>query len=376
MADTGFKAGLEDVVALTSDLCFIDGKEGRLVYRGYDAVDLSEQATFEEVVFLLWNGDLPSRSQLGDFTKELGQNRKLNPAVEQLLISLPKDTAPMDALRTAVSLAGIYDPDGGSMDPAANHRKAVRLVSQIPTIVATFERVRQGNAVIAPDPNLPLAENFLWMLNGKKPSAQHAKAFDAALTLHADHELNASTFSARVTAGTLSDIYSAITSAIGTLKGPLHGGANEQVMRMVDDIGSLENVQNWLDRAFQEKRKIMGFGHRVYKTDDPRAVVLRRLSREMSETAGTMEIFNRLEAIGSYVREQKHLHPNVDFYSGSLYRMMGIPVDIFTPVFAISRIAGWTAHVLEQYSNNRLIRPRAEYTGPTHLTVKPMDQRA
>jgi citrate synthase len=242
-------------------------------------------------------------------------------------------------------------------------------------MVAAFERIRTGLAVIPPDPELPLAENFLWMLTGNKPSAQHAKAFDTALILHADHELNASTFSARVTAGTLSDIYSAITSAIGTLKGPLHGGANEQVMRMVDEVGSIENVRPWLDRAFEEKRKIMGFGHRVYKTDDPRAVVLRRLSKEMSETAGNTEVFDRLEAIGNYVREQKHLHPNVDFYSGSLYRMMAIPVDIFTPVFAISRISGWTAHVLEQYRNNRLIRPRADYTGPTHLTVKPLADR-
>lgn len=375
MADTGFKAGLEDVVALTSDLCFIDGKEGRLVYRGYDAVDLSEYATFEEVVFLLWYGNLPNAGQLKTFLRELGDSRQLDPAVERLLASLPKTTAPMDALRTAVSLAGIYDPDGDAMEPEANQRKAVRLVAQIPTMVAAFDRMRKDLPVIAPDRDLALADNFLWMLTGKRPSGQNAKAFDTALILHADHELNASTFSARVTAGTLSDIYSATTSAIGTLKGPLHGGANEQVMRMVDEIGSLDNVRPWLDQAFQEKRKIMGFGHRVYKTDDPRAVVLRRFSREMSQTQGTMDIFNRLEAIGDYVREQKHLHPNVDFYSGSVYRMMEIPVDVFTPVFAISRIAGWTAHILEQYHNNRLIRPRAEYTGPTHLTVKPIAER-
>ncbi|MCL5066669.1 MAG: citrate synthase [Firmicutes bacterium] len=375
MADTGFKAGLEDVVALTSDLCFIDGKEGRLVYRGYDAVDLSEHATFEEVVFLLWYGNLPNAGQLKTFLRELGESRQLDPAVERLLASLPKTTAPMDALRTAVSLAGIYDPDGDAMEPEVNQRKAVRLVAQIPTMVAAFDRMRKDLPVIAPDRDLALADNFLWMLTGKRPSGQNAKAFDTALILHADHELNASTFSARVTAGTLSDIYSATTSAIGTLKGPLHGGANEQVMRMVDEIGSLDNVRPWLDQAFQEKRKIMGFGHRVYKTDDPRAVVLRRFSREMSQTQGTMDIFNRLEAIGDYVREQKHLHPNVDFYSGSVYRMMEIPVDVFTPVFAISRIAGWTAHILEQYHNNRLIRPRAEYTGPTHLTVKPIAER-
>lgn len=375
MAETEFKAGLEDVVALTSDLCFIDGKEGRLVYRGYDAVDLSEHATFEEVVFLLWHGKLPDRDQLTMLQKELAAQRSLAPAVRNLLATLPKATLPMDALRTAVSLAGIYDPDGDAMDQEANHRKALRLVAQIPTMVATFERMRQGRDVVEPDPTYSLAENFLWMLTGRKPSAQHAKAFDTALILHADHELNASTFSARVTAGTLSDMYSAITSAIGTLKGPLHGGANEQVMRMVDDIGSVENVEPWLEQAFEQKRKIMGFGHRVYKTDDPRAVVLRKISREMSETSGSMDVYQRLEAISGIVRDQKHLHPNVDFYSGSVYAMMGIPTDIFTPVFAISRISGWTAHVLEQYHNNRLIRPRADYTGPTHLTVTPLEQR-
>lgn len=375
MADTGFKAGLEDVVALTSDLCFIDGKEGRLVYHGYDAVDLAEHATFEEVVFLLWHGSLPDAKTLVAFEQELADNRSLNPSVSGLISWIPKNTPPMDVLRTAVSMAGVYDPDGDSMDRAANHRKAVRLVAQIPTMMAAYERSRNGQDVIAPDPDLPLAENFLWMLTGKRPLAQHAKALDTSLILHADHELNASTFSARVTAATLSDIYSAITSAVGTLKGPLHGGANEQVMRMVDDIGTLDNVQSWLDQAFEAKRKIMGFGHRVYKTDDPRAVVLRRISQEMSESEGSMEVFERLEAIAAYVGDQKHLHANVDFYSGSLYRMMGIPIDMFTPVFAMSRIAGWTAHVLEQYDDNRLIRPRAEYTGPTHLTVKPVDQR-
>ncbi|MDA8204523.1 MAG: citrate synthase [Thermaerobacter sp.] len=375
MADTGFKAGLEDVVALTSDLCFIDGKEGRLVYRGYDAVDLAEHATFEEVVFLLWHGSLPDAKTLLAFQQELADNRTLNPSVSGLISWIPKNTPPMDVLRTAVSMAGVYDPDADSMDRAANHRKAVRLVAQIPTMMAAYERSRNGQDVIAPDPDLPLAENFLWMLTGKRPLAQHAKALDTSLILHADHELNASTFSARVTAATLSDIYSAITSAVGTLKGPLHGGANEQVMRMVDDIGTLDNVQSWLDQAFEAKRKIMGFGHRVYKTDDPRAVVLRRISQEMSESEGNMDVFERLEAIAAYVGDQKHLHANVDFYSGSLYRMMGIPIDMFTPVFAMSRIAGWTAHVLEQYDDNRLIRPRAEYTGPTHLTVKPVDQR-
>ena len=375
MADAGFKSGLEDVVALTSDICFIDGKEGRLVYRGYDAVDLAQHASFEEVVFLLWYGRLPNETELSALRRELAESSDPHSAVRDLIASLPVNTAPMDVLRTAVSLAGIYDPDGNAMDPEANHRKAVRLVAQIPTIVAYFEQSRHRREVLRPNPQLSLAGNFLYMLTGQNPSEQSVKALDTALILHADHELNASTFSARVTAGTLSDIYSAVTSAIGTLKGPLHGGANEQVMRMVDAIETLDNVRPWLDRAFAEKRKIMGFGHRVYKTDDPRAVVLRRISYEMGETAGTLTVYQLLEAIGAYVRERKQLHPNVDFYSGSVYRMMGIPADIFTPVFAISRIAGWSAHILEQYRNNRLIRPRAEYTGPTHLAYKPLAER-
>ncbi len=375
MADAGFRAGLEDVVALTSDLCFIDGKEGRLVYRGYDALDLAQHASFEEVVFLLWYGNLPNPTELSGLRRELAENSDPHSAVRDLIGALPASTAPMDVLRTAVSLAGIYDPEASAMDAEANHRKAVRLVAQIPTMVAYFEQSRQGREMLPPSPQLSLAGNFLYMLTGQKPSQQATRAFDTALILHADHELNASTFSARVTAGTLSDMYSAVTSAVGTLKGPLHGGANEQVMRMVDAIGTLDNVRPWLDRAFAEKRKISGFGHRVYKTDDPRAVVLRRISHEMGESLGDLTVYQMLEAIGTYVRETKYLHPNVDFYSGSVYRMMGIPADIFTPVFAISRIAGWTAHILEQYRNNRLIRPRAEYTGPTHLAYKPLAER-
>lgn len=375
MAEPGFKAGLEDVVAGQSAICFIDGKEGRLIYRGYSAVELSEKASFEEVVYLLWNGSLPNRSQLEALDAEIKANRSLGEPIKALLNSLPKDTSPMDALRTAVSLAGIYDPDGGKMDPEANRRKAVRLVAQIPTMVAHFDRVRQGKDAVAPDAGLSLAENFLYMLHGAKPSELEAGVFNTALVLHADHELNASTFSARVTAGTLSDLYSAITSAIGTLKGPLHGGANEQVMHMLKEIGSVENVKPWLEKAFSEKRKVMGFGHRVYRTEDPRATVLRRLSKELAEKAGDLKYFNMLREIESTITANKKLFPNVDFYSGSAYVSMGIPVEIFTPVFAMSRISGWTAHVLEQYSDNRLIRPRAEYTGPTHLNFVPLASR-
>ncbi|MBX5466316.1 MAG: citrate synthase [Firmicutes bacterium] len=375
MPEPGFKAGLEDVVAGLSAICFIDGKEGRLVYRGYDAVELAERASFEEVVYLLWNGDLPNRQQLDELDRALKASRNLPEPVKTVLASLPANTLPMDALRTAVSVAGIYDPDATRNDMEANRRKAMRLVAQLPTMVAFFERVRQGLAPVDPDPALSLAENFLFMLHGRPPKPLHAQVFNTALILHADHELNASTFSARVTAGTLSDMYSAITSAVGTLKGPLHGGANEQVMYMLEEIGSKERVAAWLEQALAEKRKIMGFGHRVYRTEDPRATVLRRLSRQVGEDAGDLHYYEMLREIETRLTAQKRLYPNVDFYSGSAYVLMGIPVEIFTPVFAVSRISGWTAHVLEQYANNRLIRPRAEYTGPTHREFVPLDQR-
>lgn len=371
----GFKAGLEDVVANTSEICFIDGHEGRLVYRGYNVADLAETTSFEEVVYLLWEGGLPNKAQLDAFKKELADASKLATPVLDLIRSYPKDTNPMDALRSAVSLAGIYDPDGGSMTPDANHRKAVRLVAQIPAMVAAFDRLRNGKGPIAPDPSLGLAGNFLYMLLGEKPKELHARVFNTALILHADHELNASTFSARVTAGTLSDIYSAITSAVGTLKGPLHGGANEQVMHMLEKIGTVENAKPWIAEALERKEKIMGFGHRVYRTEDPRAIILRRLSKQVGDDAGDLHWYEMLNEIRDSIMGNKKLYPNVDFYSGSVYFQMGIPTDIFTPVFAISRVSGWTAHVLEQYHNNRLIRPRAEYTGITHRDFVPLDRR-
>jgi len=375
MPEEGFKAGLEDVVANTSEICFIDGHEGRLVYRGYNAADLAETTSFEEVVYLLWEGDLPNRQQLDALKGELTGSAKLSQSVKDFLRSLPKDTLPMDALRTAVSLAGIYDPDGNSMEPAANHRKAVRLVAQVPTIVAAFDRLRHGQEPVEPDASLSLAENFLYMIHGERPKALHARVFNTALILHADHELNASTFSARVTAGTLSDIYSAITSAVGTLKGPLHGGANEQVMYMLGRIGTVANTKPWIEDALAHKEKIMGFGHRVYRTEDPRAVILRRLSKDVGEDANDLKWYHMLNEVREAIMSSKKLYPNVDLYSGSVYSQMGIPTDIFTPVFAISRVSGWSAHVLEQYSNNRLIRPRAEYTGPTHRDFVPLDQR-
>ncbi|WP_020374635.1 citrate synthase [Sulfobacillus thermosulfidooxidans] len=375
MSEVQFKEGLEDVVAGTSEICFIDGKEGRLVYRGYDVRDLAEQTTFEEVVYLLWEGNLPTREQLNQFTTTLRSMRPLAKPVYDLLVSVPSSTNPMDALRTAVSLAGIYDPDAGDNSYEANRRKAMRLVAQIPTMVASFERRRQGRVPIAPDSHLSLAENFLYMLHGKRPEEFPAHVFNTALVLHADHELNASTFAARVTAATLSDLYSAVTSAIGALKGPLHGGANEEVMVMLQEIGEVDHVDTWIDNALAQHKKIMGFGHRVYKTEDPRATILRQFSRQLGEQTGTIKNYQMLEAIRQTIQSKKPLYPNVDFYSGSVYAALGIPTELYTPVFAVSRIAGWTAHILEQYRHNRIIRPRAEYTGPSHRDFIPLDDR-
>ncbi|GIM47146.1 citrate synthase [Collibacillus ludicampi] len=376
MSNQTYKAGLEDVIAGVSEICFIDGDEGRLVYRGYDIHDLvNHQATFEEVVYLLWHGELPNKEQLDAITKDLKENRELHPELVNLLKSLPKDSTPMEVLRTVVSTASMYDPDNKDNSREANIRKATRLVAQIPTIVAYNERLRKGLDVIPPKKDNSLAENFLYMLTGKQPNPLEARAFNIALILHADHEWNASTFAARVTAATLSDMYSAITSAIGTLKGPLHGGANEQVMRMLLEIGEPEKAEEWVKNALANKQKIMGFGHRVYHTEDPRATHLRQMSKELGEREGQTKWFEMSQIIEKVVHEQKGLYPNVDFYSASTYYVMGIDVEIYTPIFACSRISGWTAHVLEQYSNNRLIRPRADYVGVKRRTYVPIEQR-
>ncbi|HEY8488139.1 MAG TPA: citrate synthase [Thermaerobacter sp.] len=368
-------AGLEDVVAGTSEICFIDGKEGRLVYRGYDVRDLAEHASFEEVVYLLWHGDLPNRAQLDAFVQQLRAAQTLPGQVLDLIQRIPPATHPMAALRTAVSYLGTLDPDQEDQSPEANLRRATRLVAQFPTLVAAIERVRQGKEPVAPRRDLPLAANFLYMLRGEEPSPLHAEVMNVALVLHADHELNASTFAARVVAATLSDMYSAITAAIGALKGPLHGGANEQVMRTLLAIGSPDKAEAWVKEALAAKKRIMGFGHRVYKTEDPRATILRRLSRKVAEAAGDTRWFEISQAVEKVVTAEKGLYPNVDFYSASTYYVMGIPFELYTPIFAVSRISGWTAHVLEQFANNRLIRPRAEYTGPTHREWVPLDQR-
>lgn len=374
--DGSFAAGLEDVVANTSEICFVDGHEGRLVYEGYDIHDLvNGNSSFEEVIYLLWHGKLPIRTELEDFTRSIATQRDLHPHVLAFLNEIPKDANAMEVLRTAVSFAGLYDPDNGDESMEANIRKATRLVAQIPTIVTAYERISKGLEPIKPDSGLSMAASFFYLLTGEKPDDFTEKAFNIALILHADHELNASTFSARVTAATLSDMYSAITSAIGTLKGPLHGGANEQVMKMLLAIGETDKAEVWISEALNEKKKIMGFGHRVYRTEDPRATHLRQLSREAGEKISQTKWFEISRIIERVVKEKKGLNPNVDFYSASMYYALGLPTHLFTPIFACSRISGWTAHVLEQYRHNRLIRPRADYTGPTHLTFVPLDER-
>jgi 2-methylcitrate synthase len=372
---TAVKAGLEDVVISTSDICFIDGHQGRLLYYGFDIDDLVAHSTFEEVAYLLWHGMLPSRKVLDRHLKALGGARKLPPRLTQLLKAQPKKAVPMDVLRTGVSALSAYDPDPGDNSREATVRRAIQLTAQMPTLVAAWERIRHGKTPITPNPRLGLAANFLYMLSGKKPSELAARTLDVALILHADHELNASTFAARVTAATLSDLYAAVTSAIGTLKGPLHGGANEGVMRMVESIAEPARAEGWTKKALADKVRIMGFGHRVYRVEDPRAKHLRRLATELGQQSGKGRYVEILDTVARVVTEQKHIYPNVDLYSGAAYAAMGIPTDQFTPIFAISRIAGWSAHVLEQHAHNRLIRPRAEYTGPTSATYVPIDLR-
>jgi len=374
---TAGKAGLEDVVVSTSDICFIDGREGRLLYRGYDVDDLAAHSTFEEVAYLLWHGALPSKKELDRFVKALSApaSRKLPPKLLALLRTLPRKTTPMEVLRTGVSALSAWDPDADDNSREATLRKCIRLTAQMPTVVAAWERIRRGKPPVAPNPRLSLAANFLFMMTGKKASDLAVKTFDIALILHADHEFNASTFAGRVTAATLSDLHSAITSAIGALKGPLHGGANEQVMLMVEQIKDPARAEAWIRKALADKARVMGFGHRVYRVEDPRAKHLRRLATELGQQAGRTHYVRILNTVARVVTEDKHIYPNVDLYSGAAYAAMGIPTDQFTPIFAMSRVAGWAAHVLEQHGNNRLIRPRAEYTGPTRATYVPISQR-
>ena len=367
-ADEKPKGGLEDVVAATSSICYLDGDRGVLAYYGYDIHDLARGATFEEVCYLLWHGRLPQRAELGDLQSQLVAGRQLEEPILRLMKQLPASEG-MDSLRTLTSALGQYDRDAADSSPQANYRKAVRLTAQIASLVATYGRMQQGSGPIQPDPGLGHAANFLYMLTGNRPSALSTRAFDIALVLHADHELNASTFAARVAAATLTDLHSAIVAAIGTLKGPLHGGANADVMRLLIEIGqdaTPERIDDAIRSKLARKVKIPGFGHRVYRTEDPRATHLRRMSKELGERAGNTRWFEMSQRIEQLVTGEKKLYPNVDFYSASTYYTLGIPIDLFTPIFAVSRVSGWTAHCLEQYANNRLIRPRTDYIGPTY----------
>src|SRR5215475_3183348 len=374
---SSFKEGLEDVVVSTSEICFIDGREGRLLYRGYDVDELVAQSSFEETVYLLWHGALPSRKELEAHTKLLSatSTRRLPPKLVTMLRQVPRKTTPMEVLRTGVSALAAFDPDAADNSREATVRKAIRITAQMPTLVAAWERLRTGKTPLAPTPRLNLAANFLYMLTGKKPTDLAAKTFDVALIMHADHEFNASTFAARVTAATLSDLHSAVVSGIGALKGPLHGGANEQVMLMVEKIKDPAKAEAWIRKALADKARIMGFGHRVYRVEDPRAKHLKRLALELGRQAGSTANVEILDTVARVVSSEKKIFPNVDLYSGAAYASMGIATDEFTPIFAMSRVAGWAAHVLEQHGNNRLIRPRSDYTGLTDEKYVPLDQR-
>jgi citrate synthase len=362
------KGGLEDVVACDSEICFIDGKQGRLLYRGYDITELAGRVSFEAVCYALWYGDLPGPAELAALRQRLAAARTLPAGLLALLRQLPP-ARPMMTLRTAVSALGLYDPERDDNSLPACQRKAERLTAQMATVVAAMARIAAGQEPVAPRPDLGHAANVLYMLRGSEADPLQVEAMDVALVLHADHELNASTFSARVTAATLADMHAAITSAVGTLEGPLHGGANENVMRMLLEIGSPERAPAYVREQLARGVKIPGFGHRVYKTEDPRATILRRMSHDLGQRAGNTLYYDITRAVEQAVFEEKRLYPNVDLYSASTYYAMGIPIELFTPIFAVSRISGWSAHVLEQYAHNRLIRPRAEYVGPAPRPV-------
>ena len=365
------------MVVSTSEICFIDGHQGQLLYRGYNVDDLVAQSTFEEVCYLLWHGRLPTRKEHDANLKALSAtaSRKLPPKLIAMLRLLPRKTTPMEVLRTGVSALSAFDPDAADNSREATLRKATRLTAQLPTLVAAWERLRRGKPLVAPNPRLSLAGNFLSMLTGRKPSELATRTFEVALILHADHEFNASTFAARVTAATLSDVHSAVLSGIGALKGPLHGGANEQVMLMVEQIRDPARAEAWIRKALADKARVMGFGHRVYRVEDPRAKHLRRLALELGQQVGRTDSVRILETVARVVSAEKNIFPNVDLFSGAAYQSMGVATDQFTPIFAMSRVAGWAAHVLEQHGNNRLIRPRAEYMGPTRADYVPLSQR-
>jgi citrate synthase len=368
-------AGLRGVVAASSSIGDVNGEKGELIYQGVNIHDLAKNSTFEEVVFLLWNGRLPKRAELEELKRNITANQELQPEILALMRQFPKDAEPMDALRTAISALAFYDKKAKDTSRENSIRTATRLTAQFPTIVAAIDRLRNGKEPVQPKADLNIATNFLYMLRGEMPATEDAHVMDVALILQADHELNASTFTGRVVAGTLADMYAAVTAAIGALSGPLHGGANTNVMKMLLEIGDVERTEQYIKDALAAKRKIMGFGHAVYQTEDPRATNFRRFSKEMAERIGNSKWYEMSLKVEETIKREKGLFPNVDFFSASTFYMMGIPLDLYTPIFAVSRISGWTGHILEQYANNKLIRPRAEYIGPRNVPYVPIDER-
>lgn len=368
--------GLEDVVAGPSSITFLDGIRGKMIYRGYDVTKIADKTIFEEVLHLLWNGDLPNRSQLEVLQKDLAAVRALPAEVLAALEKFPKKSHPMDVLRAGVCLLALYDPDGTDTSPAATRRKALRLVAQLATLTGAWNRIRQGAAPLAPDPSLSHSANFLYMITGTRPDAVSAQAMDLYLSLLADHDLNASTFAARVVVSTLSDVHAGLAGALAALKGPLHGGANEKAMEMFLEIGDPAKTEAWVEKAIAEKRKIMGFGHRVYKVEDPRSGLLKQMAERLGQVKNEMRWYQISVKVADTVHRLKGLNTNVDFYSASVLYLLGIPIDLFTAIFAAARSAGWCAHVFEQLADNRLIRPRSEYTGPGDRDFVPLAQRS
>jgi citrate synthase len=369
------KGGLEEVVAAQTAISDIDGKLGKLWYAGYSIDDLCAHASFEEVAYLVHHLELPTQSDLDELMEQMINDREAAEFVRELMPTLAQQASPMSMLRTGVSAASAYDPDGWDQSPAANYRKGIRIISLIPTLVAYYDRHRQGLEPVEPNPKLPHAANVLYMLTGEEPSQEAAEAMDVALMVYVDHTMNASTFCARVVASTLSDMHSSVVAAIAALKGPLHGGANEQAMRMLEEIGDPDRAASYIKDALARKERIMGFGHRVYKTEDPRATILRRLARETGEMAGDTRWYEISERVKEAVIDEKGLYPNVDFYMAPVLHSLGFATDLFTPMFAAGRSAGWTAHIREQYADNRLIRPESEYIGPRDRSYVPIDDR-
>jgi 2-methylcitrate synthase len=372
---TAAATGLRGVVVGASTVSDVVGDKGELIYQGFNIHDLAKHSSFEEVAFLLWNKRLPTQSELNELKRCIGDSYRVPSQVIDVLKQAPSQADPIDTLRTAVSALEFYDATARDISIENSRKISIKLTAQFATLVAAADRVRNRKEPVDPLPGANIATNFLYMLKGEKPSEYDAKVFDTCLILHADHELNASTFTARVVAGTLASIYASVVAAIGALSGPLHGGANTNVMRTLLDIGEVENVESYVKRALSEKRKMMGFGHAVYKTEDPRATHLRQFSKEMGERAGNTKWYDMSRKIEEVMMREKGLYPNVDFFSASTYYMMGIPLDLYTPIFAVSRITGWTAHILEQYADNKLIRPRADYVGPRNVPYVPIQER-